>query len=191
MEIEGQNWIDILSRDKEKAYRLLVNTYAGKVYNTCFRLTFHEQDAQDLTQEVFTAIYLSIDSYKGESKLSTWIYSIAVNKANEFIRYKMRDKRNADSTFSLDLLTETIGFESATQDTPVALLERKERIGMLFEAISELPENQRIAYTLSKLDGFSYAEISDSMGLSLQAIESLLFRAKQNLKKSLEKKLEG
>ncbi len=189
MEIEGNNWKELLGQDKEKAYRLLVSAYAEKVYNTCYRLTFHEEDAEDLTQEIFTAIYLSIDSYKGDSKLSTWIYSLTVNKAKEFIRYKLRDKRSASSTFSLDWLKESTGYDASDENNPLDEVIQKERLELLFAAIEELPDNQRIAYSLNKLDGLSYGEVAESMDISLSSVESLLFRAKQNLKKSLEKKL--
>ncbi len=190
MEVDGQNWIKLLSDDKERAYRLLVSAYGQKVYNTCLRMTFHETDAQDLTQEVFTAIYLSIDSYKGDSTLSTWIYSITTNKAKEFIRYKLRDKRNAAQTSSLDWIRSNSGFDVSHENTPEEEFIQYERVQLLFAAIEELADNQRIAYTLNKLDGLSYGEVAEVMGLSLQSVESLLFRAKQNLKKILEKKLE-
>lgn len=189
MELEDQNWLAILSVDKERAFRLLVNTYAKRVYNTCLRLTFNEEDAQDLTQEVFTAVFLSLESYRGDAKLSTWIYSIAINKSKEFIRYKMRDKRNSQHTISLDLFTTSHELESFSSETPLSVMEQKERIGFLMAAINALPENQRIAYTLNKLDGLTYIEVSDAMGISLQSVESLLFRAKQNLRTYLEKKL--
>ena len=189
MELEDQNWLAVLSVDKERAFRLLVNMYAKRVYNTCLRLTFNEEDAQDLTQEVFTAVFLSLESYRGDAKLSTWIYSIAINKSKEFIRYKMRDKRNSQHTISLDLFTTSHELESFSSETPLSVMEQKERIGFLMAAINALPENQRIAYTLNKLDGHTYIEVSDAMGISLQSVESLLFRAKQNLRTYLEKKL--
>lgn len=189
MELDGVQFIELVKENQERAYRLLVKTYSLQVYNSCLRFTFNEEDAKDLTQEVFTAIFLSLNSFQGNSKLSTWIYSITTNKAKEFLRYQMRSKRNSSVTISLEWVRESSGFEASNEDNPLDLLVQKERILLLFDAIASLPDNQRIAYTLNKLDGLNYQEVSESMGLSNSSVESLLFRAKQNLKQYLENKL--
>lgn len=189
MELDGVQFIELVKENQERAYSLLVKTYSLQVYNSCLRFTFNEEDAKDLTQEVFTAIFLSLNSFQGNSKLSTWIYSITTNKAKEFLRYQMRSKRNSSVTISLEWVRESSGFEASNEDNPLDLLVQKERILLLFDAIASLPDNQRIAYTLNKLDGLNYQEVSESMGLSNSSVESLLFRAKQNLKQYLENKL--
>lgn len=190
MELDGSQFLILVREDQDKAYRLLVHTYGDRVYNSCLRFTFNEEDAQDLTQEVFTAIFLSLHQFKGNSKLSTWIYSITTNKAKEFIRYKMRFKRNSNQTVSIEWIGELASVDAGGSESPADILIRKEQIALLFEAIKSLPENQRIAYTLSKLEDLSYQEISVSMSVSVSSVESLLFRAKQNLKCYLENKFD-
>ena len=165
---------------------MLVSTYAGLVYNVCLNLVRHNEDAEDLTQEVFTSIYLSIHSFDGRSKLSTWIYSVALNKSKEHLRKKTRKKRSGimmqlERDDSHIVPTATIDFSH-----PGVLLENKERTAILFDAIDQLAENQRLAYTMHKIEGLSYEEVAAAMDVSKSSVESLMFRAKSRLKKLLE-----
>lgn len=186
MHLDDQSFLELSKRNKDKAFNYLVDEYSSKVFNTCINLVRNKEDAEDVTQEVFTAIYLSLETFGGSSKLSTWIYSIALNKSKEFLRKKTRKKRSGfmttiekdDSHF---VPTATIEF-----DHPGVLLENKERTRILFEAIDQLAENQKIAYTLHKIEGKSYTEISELTELSVSSVESLMFRAKKKLQELLK-----
>lgn len=139
-----------------------------------------------MAQEVFVQVFHSIKDFKGDCKLSTWLYRIAVTKSLDFLRARKRKKRFAfvQSLFSTDS-NEPLA-EQATFVHPGVQLENKERARILFKAIDKLPENQKIAFTLNKTEGLSYQEIAEIMELSLSSVESLLFRAKSNLQKYLE-----
>jgi RNA polymerase sigma factor (sigma-70 family) len=115
--------------------------------------------------------------------LTSWIYRIAVSKSLEFIRKQKRKKRFA----FLQSLTgaENISSDKNTFYHPGIRIENKELAAILFKAIDKLPENQKAAFVLNKVEDLSYAEIAEVMKLSLSSIESLLFRAKQNLQKLL------
>jgi RNA polymerase sigma-70 factor (ECF subfamily) len=143
------------------------------------------EDAEDVTQEIFITIHLNIKEFKEESSLSTWIYRIAVNKCLEFIRKKNRKKRSGifKSIFSSDGERAIENHSDFTH--PGIQLENQERAKVLFKAIELLPEQQKSAYILHKLEQVSYNEIASIMEVSLSSVESLLFRAKQNLKKHL------
>lgn len=169
----------------EKAFSTLVDLFSKKVYNTCMGMLQNIEDAEDVTQEIFITIHANILQFKEESSLSTWIYRISVNKCLEFIRKKNRKKRSGifKSIFSSDR-------EKAIENHsdfihPGIELENKERAQILFKAINLLSEQQRTAYILHKVEQVSYNEIAAIMELSLSAVESLLFRAKQNLRKHL------
>lgn len=142
------------------------------------------EDAEDLVQEVFVAIYLSLDSFNGNSKLSTWIYAITQNKAKEFLRNKTRLKREGTLTI-LDDQSEGISSHIMNFNHPGVQLEDRELAQILFSAIDSLPENQANAYRLAKIEGYSYAEISELMEVSVSSIESLLFRANKRLRELL------
>lgn len=182
MNLDDISFLALAKKNKDKAFSMLISNYSGKVFNTCINLLRNKEDAEDVTQEVFTSIYLGLDKFEGNSKLSTWIYSIALNKSKEFLRNKTRKKRfgirttieKEDSHF---LPSQVINF-----DHPGVLLENKERAETFFKALDQLAENQKTAYTLHKIEGISYNEISEIMETSVSSVESLMFRAKKKLK---------
>ena len=170
-----------------RAYDTLVENYQQKVFSTCISFVPNKQDAEDITQEVFLEVYKSISSFKENAKLSTWIYRVTANKCLEFIRKKNTKKRFAflqSLSGNLMPLDQTDYFTEINH--PGILLENKEFNATLFKAINSLPDQQRIAFTLHKLDGKSYQEIAEIIDKSMSSVESLLFRAKKNLQKLLE-----
>ncbi len=173
-----------LQAGKEKAFELLVENYQVKVYNTILGFVKSPEDAEDLAQEVFIEVFNSVTKFRAEASLSTWIYRIAVNKALEFIRKQKRLKRFA---FLTNLFDASAKEKITTTDFvhPGILMENKERGVILFGAIDKLPENQKVAFTLHKIEGLSYQEIAKVMNISLSAVESLMFRAKKNLRREL------
>lgn len=181
-----QELIQRLKEGDETAFKYLVDSYKDRVYNTAIGIVQNAEDAEDVTQEVFIQVYRSIHNFKGESKLSTWLYRIATTRALDLLRSRKSKKR-------FGLLQRLFGdenepvFELPDFNHPGVALDRKENAARLFKAINQLPENQKVAFTLHKIEDLSYQEISEIMKTSLPAVESLMHRAKQNLKKILEK----
>lgn len=176
-----------LQNGSEEGFRALVSLFQDKVLNTCLGFIPNLQDAEDLVQEVFLEVYRSIGNFREEAKLSTWIYRIATTKCLEEIRRRKRKKRISffQSLIGLDE-NKAISVKDEFNH-PGIQLENKERTALLFEKIGALPKNQKTAFTLHKVEGLSHKEICEIMELSLSAVESLLFRSKKNLRKSLEK----
>ncbi|MES2800382.1 MAG: sigma-70 family RNA polymerase sigma factor [Bacteroidota bacterium] len=181
--MEDFEHIELLKQGDERAFTLLIDRYSKMVFNLSLQLLQNEKDAEDATQEVFTIVFLTAKQFKGDAKLSTWMYRIAINKCQEMIRARSRKKRFGFMT-SIDT-HENSSVSLTNFQHPGIELENKERITILFSAINKLPENQRIAFVLHKIDGLSYDEIAGGMETSLSSVESLIFRAKQNLKKLL------
>lgn len=181
--LEDQNFIEDLREGTNQAYGRLLDEYQQKVFGTCISFVPNAEDAEDIAQEVFVEVFNSINKFKGDSKLSTWIYRISVNKSLEFIRKKNTKKR-------FGFMQSLLGIETAIDRSsyftefnhPGIQLENKEKSEILFAAINKLPEAQRIVYTLNKVDDLSYQEIAEVTRKSISSIESLLFRAKKNLK---------
>ncbi len=140
-------------------------------------------EAEDLTQETFVEVYLNIENFRAEARLSTWIYRIAVNKALGHLRAKRAKKRFGQllSIFHLAPADEKPDWEH-----PGHLLEKKESAERLAAAVETLPGQQKTAFVLRQSEELSYAEIAEVMQVSVPSVESLLFRAKQNLKKKLD-----
>jgi RNA polymerase sigma-70 factor (ECF subfamily) len=177
--------VERLKAGDESAFRDLVETKQGMVYNTVLGLVQQAEDAEDVTQEVFIKVFESIHQFKGESAFSTWLYRISVTTALEFLRRKKRKKRFA---FITSLFGEKDGEELGIPDFvhPGVQMDNREKSAILMRAVNKLHENQRIAFSLNKVEGLSYQEVAEVMRLTVSAVESLLHRARQNLKRALE-----
>jgi len=176
---------DLKKTGGEDFFKTVSESHKDRVYSTCYHFVHHELDAEDLSQEVFMEIYRSIDRFRGDAQLSTWIYRIAVNKSLDFIRKKRRKKRFAHVLRFLGPADEGVELQLPAPNNPHSDLEQKESIQLLNKTIDSLPENQKAAITLSSYEGFSNAEIADIMDTSVSAVESLLHRARQNMHKKL------
>jgi len=175
-----------LRNGEETAFKFLVDTYQDRVYNTAMGIVQNAEDAEDVAQEVFIQVFRSIHSFKAESKLSTWIYRITTTRSLDLLRTRKSKKR-------FGILQRLFGdndeasFEIPDFHHPGVALDQKENAARLFRAISQLPDNQKTAFTLHKLEDLSYQEVSEIMKTTIGAVESLMHRAKQNLRKILEK----
>ncbi len=180
-----RNLVEKLKQGDEAAFKEIVDKWQDLVYNTAIAIVQNEQDAEDLAQEVFIQVYESIHQFKEQSKFSTWLYRITVSKGLDLLRKKKTRKRFAfmKSLFGSD---EQIIKEPPDFFHPGIALDNKESGKVLFRAIASLPENQKIAFTLHKVEGLSHQEISEIMNTSVAAVESLVHRARANLRKILE-----
>ena len=166
----------------------LYSQHKSLVYNVALSYVQNTEDAEEITQDVFIQLFQSIDTFKQQSTLKTWIYRITINKSLDFLKHKKSQKRffifgkRSENEYEIQNIS---SFEH-----PGILLENKEKSKMLFEVINQLNENQKTAFILSKIDGLSNPEISVIMELSISSVESLLFRAKDNLKKKLGNKFD-
>ncbi len=175
-----------LRNGEEVAFKFLVNNYQDRVFNTAIGIVQNAEDAEDVAQEVFIQVFRSVQSFKAESKLSTWIYRITTTRALDHLRSRKSKKRFGFLQRLFGEGNEPI-YELPDFHHPGVSLDRKENAALLFKAIDKLPEKQKIAFTLNKLEDLSYVEVSDVMQVSVPAVESLKHRAKQNLRKMLEK----
>jgi RNA polymerase sigma-70 factor (ECF subfamily) len=175
-----------LKQKDEEAFRELVSTRQNLVFNTVLGFLQNQEDAEDVSQDVFIKILESIGQFKGESALSTWVYRVSVTSALEFLRKKKRKKRFG---FMSPLWGENNEQTVELPDFhhPGVALDKRESAAILFKAIKKLPENQQIAFILNKVEGLSYQEVAEIMNTTLSAVESLLHRARTNLKEILKK----
>jgi len=150
-----------------EAFQNIFEENKALIYCLCFRLLGNRQEAENLTQEVFLNAFKSYPHFRGESKVSTWLYRI-------------------------EELGGTPTIEPAhPRNGPPAELETKEMERIIQRLIRSLPERQKIAITLQYYEGLAYEEIASAMEISRPSVESLLFRAKQNLEKRLAPYLIG
>lgn len=166
----------------------LYQQYSLLVYNVALQYVQNVEDAEEITQDVFVKVYQSINTFKSNSSLKTWIYRITINQSLDFIKQKTTKKRffifgkKSQNEFEISNIS---NFEH-----PGILLEQKEDVAILFNVINTLPENQKTAFILTKIDGLSNPEVAEIMDITISAIESLVFRAKATLKDKLAKKFD-
>ncbi len=173
-----------LKDGNQQAFIELIDLYKHLVFNTVLNMVMNYEEAEDITQEVFIQVFQSIQLFRGDSKLSTWLYRIAITKSMDWQR-----KNNAKKRMHSMKLAFGIGnYEETIPDFhhPGIQLANKEKSIVLFNAMKRLPENQRIAFTLLKVEGMNYEEVSEIMKTSVKSLEGLMHRAKENLRKSLE-----
>ena len=172
-----------LKRGDTALFSDVVEKWQDKVYNTAISIVQNQEDAEDICQEVFVQLHESIGTFRGEALLSTWLYRVTVNKALDHEKKKKSKKRGGllKAFFIKEESDEPVHFEH-----PGVLAENKENARALFQALKKLPESQRIAFVLHKIEGNSYHEIAAITGTTRMAVESLLARAKLNLRKILK-----
>ncbi|MDY5969105.1 MAG: RNA polymerase sigma factor [Bacteroidales bacterium] len=165
----------ILDGDKQQ-FAEIVKAYQQIVANITYKLSGDRLDVEEICQQVFVELYTSLSRFRFESKLSTFIYSITVNLVNKALLQQRRIV-----SFDKAVIENEPGGHNEEEE-----IEKEERRRMLREAIGQLKPEQRTAVVLYSFEEFSYQEIADIMGVSLSKVESLIFRAKKNLKKIIE-----
>ncbi|MFY7990484.1 MAG: RNA polymerase sigma factor [Fluviicola sp.] len=161
----------------QKDFEQLYHDHVDMVYNLSLNYCSSEVDAQEITQDVFVTVYQKIEEFREESTLSTWITRITINKSLDLLRKRKR-------------LSWLKPFSTSTPDAidhfhPGVKMEHQESVKQLMNRIHELPERQRTALLLMKLEHKSLQEIAEIMELKPKAVESLISRAKENLLKKM------
>lgn len=172
------------------AFEKILSKYEKPLLNFIYRFVGDRQQAEDLTEEVFLRVYAARKNYqgKGKTKFSTWLYKIA---ANLCIDYQRKYSRSGKNIVSLEQFQKTdedeipLEIPDSSDFSADVLLERKQIGETIKSALLSLPENQRLALTLLVYEGKSYQKISEIIGCSISAVESLIFRARQKLKQKL------
>jgi RNA polymerase sigma factor (sigma-70 family) len=151
------------------------------VYNLCLHYLQNKEEAEEATQDIFVKIYRKMPEFRGESSLKTWIYRIAIHHCLDLLKARKAQKRFG--FMALFRTSPPLSHDPPDFNHPGVLLENKEELEQLFGKINQLPPQQKTALVLKYLDDLPQREIADIMGISEKAVESLLQRAKQTLKK--------
>lgn len=156
----------------------LVKSHEAAVFRIVMGFVHHKEDAEDITQEVFVKAFQSLDSFAGRSSFSTWLFRIAIHTSLNELK-----KRKRKRIWSMAL--EMLQFPSENKDPEQELTGKSEQ-ELIRKAIDTLPEKQRMAFILSRYEELSQREVAQIMELSEGAVEQLLIRARDNLKKNLQ-----
>lgn len=179
---EEEKLIERLRRRDEAAFNELMRLYHAKVFHLVFRMLGDRAEAQDVSQEVFITVFKSIEGFRGDSKLSTWLYRVAANHCKNRIKYLGR--RAKGTRTELNEITEHDAVESATMETsakvhrPDELVEGMQTERIVQQALAELDEEQRELVVLRDIENMSYEEIQKITGLPEGTVKSRLHRAR-------------
>ena len=198
MSLRERRLVRRLKDRDESAFRELVTTYQSQVFNLVFRMLNSREEAEDLAQEIFITVFKSIDSFRGDSKFSTWLYRITANHCKN--RYKYLARRRFHAAEPLDEVSErsTAGRDGgpaialqAQISAPDKILEGKRMERAIQRAIAALDEEHRLLVILRDIQGMSYQEIAEISQLAEGTVKSRLHRARMALKDQLNKIMRG
>ncbi len=171
----------------ERACTELVETHQRMVYQLAFHLLGDKEEALDLSQDVFLTVFRMLDRFRGQSALRTWIYRIVVNQARNRQRWWRRRFQSAQVPLEVHV-SEHGDLPSPRDDcAPERLLRQKEQADRVWDALRELPFDQRTALVLREIDGLSYEEIGYSLNVAVGTVKSRLARARQLLRAELQR----
>lgn len=178
--------VERIRSGEQELFGEVVRAHQPLVFTTCLGFTHSREDAEDLTQEVFISAYQQLSRFKGDSKISTWLYRIAVNASLNHMRNSKRRSvfQRIEGLFVRDK-AEVQPAAMPLGDNPEQLLISAQEREAVQQAIDSLPQSQRVAFTLSRYDELPQSEIAAIMSISEGAVEQLLQRAKGNLRKKL------
>ena len=177
-----------LQANEDAAYDELVRTYSASIFHVAYRMLGDSAEASDVVQEIFLKVFRNISGFKGEAALKTWIFKIAFSEILNRLRWWKRRHRFA--TMSLDDQPNGNGTGvgqsvPSPSPTPEQLLQSKEQETAIQEALGRISKDHRSIIVLRDIEGFSYNEIADVLGVSIGTVKSRLARARSDLKKSL------
>jgi RNA polymerase sigma-70 factor (ECF subfamily) len=177
-----------LQANEDAAYDELVRTYSASIFHVAYRMLGDSAEASDAVQEIFLKVFRNIGGFKGEAALKTWIFKIAFSEILNRLRWWKRRYRYA--TVSLDDqppgAPASAGYKVASPSpSPEEALQSKEQEIAIQEALGKLSKEHRSIIVLRDIEGFSYNEIADVLGVSVGTVKSRLARARADLKKSI------
>lgn len=171
---------DILGGNVNR-YEEIVREYQGIVADLCYKMGGSNLDIEEMTQQVFVELYTALPRFKFQSKLSTFIYRITVNVVCKEFKHQHRFQTGETDT--------TLQYPQESTPSVEQDIIHRERLQQLRQAIGLLNREQRTALVLYTYDEFSYQQIADVMQCTVAKVESLIFRARKNLKKMLSDKI--
>lgn len=171
--------VDSCRKGHEKAFEQLLRKYQKLVLNVVYQMTRNHEQARDLTQETFLRAYRSLNSFKRGSSFRPWLLTIARNATLNHIR-RERGKDSLDEIMEDNSALEPVSPLNVEDDVEMRLTQQD-----LFAALELLPLKQREVFVLRYQHDLTYDEIGEITALSLSSVKSLLFRARENLRKSL------
>ena len=176
--------ISLLVEGQEDAFSILIRQYQGRLLSIAYGITLDREESREIVQEVFLKVFQKISTFKRQSSLSTWLHRITVNQCLNWRRKWKRRARwqhqsiDQEDGSSLDIESDEAG--------PESLLRNKQISGILKKGLDKLPEKARAVLVLKEVEGLSYEEIGDLLGINKGTVSSRIFYAREKLREYLK-----
>lgn len=165
--------VSYIVKGRTELFSVIIDRYQSKVYSTAFHYTHDQEEARDLTQEIFIKLYNNLQSYKGKASFSTWLYRIAVNRCIDWTR-----KKKLQTVSDMEIFDTAADRDGGPEEATI----RQENADNLRKLVEDLPEIYKTVIILYYFEDFSPQEISDITGVPKRTIDTRLFRGKNLLK---------
>ncbi|MEE9176198.1 MAG: sigma-70 family RNA polymerase sigma factor [Thermodesulfobacteriota bacterium] len=173
----------------ESAFNEIVSRYANKIYGFALRITRNSSDAEEVFQEVFLTLTKKLDTFRGESKFSSWLYRVTVNASYMYLRSQKKHESNIslENYYPYDEKGTLMGrvMEKDWSSRPDIIIFSNEALKIIDKSINELPESYRTVFHLRDVEGLSNEEVADILEISIPAVKSRLHRARLFLRDRL------
>lgn len=179
-------------RDRdERAFRELIQEHRDRVYNITYRMLGNRAEAEDVAQEVFISVFKTIDTFREESKFSTWLYRVTVNHCKNRIKYlARRHERDRDELDEASHQANGVATGTPVRAAPDKALASAQMEKLLQEAIANLDDDQRVVVVLRDIEDLSIEEICEITGLPDGTVKSRLHRGRLVLRKKMQRHVE-
>lgn len=180
---EDQYYIDATIKGDVQAFAILVDRYKYMVFTLAMKIVKHTEEAEEVSQDVFMKVFRVLNTFKGDSKFSTWLYKIAYYRSLDYLKKQKRQL----NTSSIDADTE---YHLTSIESALDQLEDQERKKSIKKAIGKLPEDDAVVITLHYFEALSLKEIGEVMGIEANTVKVRLFRSRKRLAAILKNELE-
>jgi RNA polymerase sigma-70 factor (ECF subfamily) len=183
------SFVERLKAGESEAFDQLVSKFANDVFGLAYRLTQNREEANDITQETFLSAVRGIATFRGDAELKTWLFRITVNHARN--RFRWWKRRMVDKTLSLDADygegdTARIDHVADNGPDPESIVLERERRSAIFRELGNLGHVYREAVVLCDIEGYSYLEIAEMLGVGIGTVKSRIARGRSVLKDRLK-----
>ncbi len=171
---QDQYWIDETIKGNMNAYSSLIDAYKHMVFTLAVKMLRNREEAEEVAQDVFVKVYQSLNTFKGDSKFSTWLYKIAYHRSLDYLKKQGRHLKTS-------AIEEFTGQQLPSYENTMEALDASDRRTIIKKAIEELPQDDAIVITLHYFEELSLKEISEVMGIAADTVKVRLFRSRKRL----------
>ena len=182
--LTDEQLVELAVKENPDAFGEIVKRWERKIFALCFGMLSREDEAKDAAQETFIAAYRNLSKFRGDAKVSSWLHRIAINQC---LTTKRRAKTRSESFLDDEENTAEQVFVAPAHLSPSKTTEQNERLNIVRQAVSSLPEDLRQVVVMKEFEDMTFQEISDTLSLPLSTVKSRLYTALKQLRAKLER----